>query len=149
MARRSPSSRSAFDTFVTITPRWNDIDVFGHVNNAEFYAWFDTAVLTVLHRLDAVAAEGSAHAALVVESGAQFFAPVLFTDTVEVGLSVDRIGTSSVTYKLGVFANQDDTAAVEGGFTHVFVDRATRRPVPIPQTVRSAFETLMPEKASQ
>jgi acyl-CoA thioester hydrolase len=140
--RRLPSGRDRFRVFTPIMPRWNDIDVFGHVNNAEFYAYFDTAALRHLHGIEAIQALGGAFAALVVESGARFYRPVLFTDQVTVGLSIARIGNSSVRYRLGVFTNDDPLASVEGEFVHVFVDRETRRPVPIPDKLRSAFASI-------
>ena len=134
--------RAAFGRFVPVAVRWNDVDAFGHVNNAEFYAYFDTAVVRYLHEIGAIEARGGREVTVVAASGASFFAEVLFTDRVEVGLRIDRLGTSSVRYGIGVFRNDGAEAAVAGHFTHVFVDRATRRPVPIPPEVRAAFERL-------
>lgn len=141
-SRRAPPSRRAFGRFVPIAARWNDVDAFGHVNNAVFYAYFDTAVVRYLHEIGALGVRDGAQVAVVAASGASFFAEVLFTDRIEVGLRVDRLGTSSVTYGIGVFRNDEPEAAVVGHFTHVFVDRTTRRPVPVAPTVRAALQRL-------
>lgn len=137
--RPPPSSRNTFARFVQVTPRWNDIDVFGHVNNAEFYAYFDTAVVTLLHEIGAISAQNHRATVVVAESSARFLREVLFTDHVEVGVRVVHLGTSSVRYAIGVFTNENDAAAVEGHFVHVFVDGETRRPTPIPDAVRTAL----------
>jgi acyl-CoA thioester hydrolase len=141
--RPAPALRESFARFTPITPRWNDIDVFGHVNNAEFYAWFDTAVLVLLHEIGVVSARGGDAAVLVAESGARFRREVLFTDAAEVGLRIGHLGTSSVRYELGVFTGSRPDAAVEGFLVHVFADRDTRRPTPIPNRARTAFARLM------
>lgn len=142
MIRSRPASKSTFSKFVPLTPRWNDIDVFGHVNNAEFYAWFDTAALTYLNSIDDVGPRNNDIAVLVVESCAQFNSEVLFSDKVEIGLGISHVGTSSVRYKLGVFCNDQSQSAVDGAFTHVFVDKNTRRPVPVPDRFRTQFLNL-------
>jgi acyl-CoA thioester hydrolase len=123
-SRRAPPQRGAFKRFAPIAARWNDVDAFGHVNNAVFYAYFDTAVVRCLHEIGALGVRNGAQVAVVAASGASFFTEVLFTDRIEVGLRVDRLGTSSVTYGIGVFRNDEPRAAVAGHFTHVFVDGA-------------------------
>jgi acyl-CoA thioester hydrolase len=140
--REPPPCRRSFACFVPVTPRWNDIDVFGHVNNAEFYAFFDTAVLSFLHKAGAIDGARGPHAMLVAESGARFHREVLFDDRLLVGLAVARLGRSSVHYRLGVFRNDEDRAAVDGRMVHVFTDRQTRRPVPILATIRAEFEAI-------
>lgn len=143
--RAAASSRSLYHAFVPFGLRWNDVDAFGHVNNAEFYAWFDTTVLTYLNTIDEIGTAASPIAVLVVESCAQFHAEVVFSDKVEIGLAVERIGRSSVRYRLGVFRNAETESAVDGAFTHVFVDNASRRPVAIPDQFRTRFQTLSPK----
>jgi acyl-CoA thioester hydrolase len=140
--RPPPSRRAAFRRFTAVTPRWNDIDIFGHVNNAEFYAYFDTAVLTLMTALGAVDPKGGAIGTLVAESSARFHREVLFDDRVEVGLMVEHLGNSSVRYRLGVFREGDADAAVDGHIVHVFIDRQTRRPTPIPDDIRHALGKL-------
>lgn len=134
--------RDAYRHATTITTRWADNDAYGHVNNTVYYAWFDTAVnewLIANCLLDVAAGDPIG---LVVETGCRYFAPLEYPGPVEILLGIERLGTSSVTYRLGVFAPGSAAPAAEGQFTHVIVDRATRRPVPIPPRWRTAMETL-------
>jgi len=122
-----------------ITTRWSDNDLYGHVNNVVYYSYFDTAANTFLiaHGLDIHA--GSV-IGLVVESQCNYHAPVAFPTPLRAGVRVDKLGNRAVTYGIGIFAG--DTLAASGHFVHVFVDRATRTPTPIPATLRAALETL-------
>ncbi len=148
MAHAAPTQRSQYRDFLTIQPRWNEIDSFGHVNNAEFYTWFDTAVVRFLQGTGAWRGGPEEPLPLVVESRARFHAEVVFGDRVEVGVLVERLGRSSVSYGFGVFLNGGDDAAVDGGFTHVFADRRSRRPVAIPDAARHAFRSIAPAEAT-
>ncbi len=142
-ATRSPAPpRGDFPVFRPIATRWLDNDHYGHVNNVVYYSYFDTAVNGYL--IDATATDIRALPAigLVVETGCQYFAPVSFPDQLAVGLALARLGTSSVEYRLGVFVQGHETAAAVGRFVHVYVDSATRRPVPIPDAIRRAIEPL-------
>jgi acyl-CoA thioester hydrolase len=138
-------TRDAFRTFVPLTTRWADNDVYGHINNVVYYSFFDTAVNQTLIGAGLLDVERSPVIALVVETGCRYFAPVSFPSAVEVGLRVASIGRSSVRYELGLFAEGQDTAAAEGHFVHVHVDRETRRPCPIPEETRRLFDTLLVE----
>lgn len=142
--RDPPRGRDAYAHATTISTRWADNDAYGHVNNTVYYAWFDTAVNEWLigHGLLDVAVGDPI--GLVVETGCRYFAPLEYPGEVDVLLGIERLGTSSVTYRLGVFAKGAASAAAEGHFTHVIVDRASRRPVPIPADWRRAFAALMP-----
>ncbi len=126
-----------------IQTRWGDNDVYGHVNNVVYYAWFDTAINTFLVDRGGLDIHGGAEIALCVESHCAFKAPLAFPDMVEVGLRVGKLGSSSVRYELGVAGAASATLSAEGHFVHVFVDRATRRPTPIPAGVRTALEALV------
>lgn len=140
--RSPPRGRDTYRWFTTITMRWGDNDAYGHVNNIVYYAWFDSAVnqwLVGQGLLDIAAGDPIG---LVVETGCRYFAPLSFPGEVEVGLAVERIGTSSVTYRLGVFARGADAPAAEGHFTHVHVSRDSRRPVALPTTWRQRIESL-------
>jgi acyl-CoA thioester hydrolase len=120
-----------------------DNDVYGHVNNVVFYSWFDTTVNGYL--LDEGVldwGEGDA-VGLVVETLCRYHAPVAFPEPIEVGLRVERIGDSSVRYGLGVFCSGETAAAADGHFVHVYVDRATRRPVTVPDAMRRALAPLL------
>ncbi len=144
MAERPPRPpRSAFPYGTTITTRWMDNDVYGHANNVVYYSWFDTAVNGWL--MDACGLrydEGGDVVGLVVETRCAYHAPVAYPEPVEVRLRCARIGTSSVRYELGIFVEREELAVADGHFVHVYVDRATRRPVPVPERYRAALATI-------
>ena len=142
MSREAARPRSAYRAWRMIPTRWADNDAYGHVNNTIYYAWFDTAVnqwLVGQGLLDIAAGDPIG---LVVETGCRYFAPLSFPGTVEVGMTVGRLGSSSVTYRLGVFTEGGDKPAAEGHFTHVYVGRESRRPVPLPDGWRAALKAL-------
>ncbi|MGZ5584851.1 MAG: acyl-CoA thioesterase [Usitatibacter sp.] len=140
--RMIPLPRSAFAHFRTITTRWMDNDVYGHVNNVQYYSFFDTVVNGYLIDKGALNPERSAVIGLVVETHCNYFAPLSFPQGVDAGLRVAHLGTSSVRYEVGLFAEGEDIAAAQGHFVHVYVDRATGRPVELPAQLRSALEPL-------
>ena len=135
--------RSDYRAWRTIPTRWADNDAYGHVNNVVHYAWFDTAVNAWLVEAGLLDMATGDPIGLVVETRCRYFAPLSFPDSVEVGLAVERLGTSSVTFRLGIFATGQEEAAAEGEFTHVYVDRAARRPKPIPQAWRGKLDVLL------
>jgi acyl-CoA thioester hydrolase len=117
--------------------RWDDNDAFGHVNNVKYYAFFDSAVTRVRDRgRDIFDLATSPVIPYVVESTCTYFESVAFPEALEVGLAMERIGTSSLTYRLALFREGGGPAAAQGLFTHVYVDRKTERPVPLPETIR-------------
>jgi len=122
--------------FRTIATRWMDNDAYGHVNNVQYYSFFDTAVNAALIEAGVLEPASSPVIGLVVETGCRYFQPMAFPDLVSAGLRVDHLGARSVRYALGLFRGEEDEASAAGHFTHVYVDRATRRPVPIPEVVR-------------
>ena len=134
--------RADFPAMRSITTRWMDNDVYGHVNNVVYYSFFDTAVNAHLIEAGVLDIETSPAIGLVVETGCRYLAPIAFPDRVDAGVRVSRIGTSSVTYEIGLFRNDEPNASAVGHFTHVYVDRATRRPTPIPEPVRAVLEAL-------
>ena len=134
--------RSEWRHFLEIQTRWEDNDVYGHVNNAVYYSWFDTAVNNWLIHKGLLDLERSPVVSLVVETGCSYFESVTYPEPIDIGLRADRIGTSSVTYGLGVFRKGSDLAAALGRFVHVSVDRETRRPVPMPEALRLALREL-------
>ena len=119
-----------------------DNDVYGHVNNVVYYSWFDTAVNAHLIEKGALDFHSSDAIGLVVETGCNYFAPLTFPETVQVGIRVAKLGTSSVRYEVGIFGASDLTAA-KGHFVHVYVDIMTRRPVPLPVHLKSVLESLV------
>ena len=134
--RGPPRGRGAYRHFTAITTRWADNDPYGHVNNTVYYAWFDSAVNQWLVEAGLLDVADGDPIGLVAETGCRFFASLSYPGTVEIGLAVERLGTSSVTYRLGVFGEGSDEPAAEGHFTHVMVDRQSRRPVPLPDAWR-------------
>jgi acyl-CoA thioester hydrolase len=125
-----------------IPTRWKDNDVYGHVNNVEYYSYFDTVINAYLISEGGLDIHAGSVIGLCVESHCAFKAALAFPETVRAGLRVDRLGTSSVRYEIGLFGEGTEDPAAEGWFVHVFVDRETRRPAPIPDGVRAALERL-------
>ena len=143
MSRLPPRPRSAYRAWRTIGTRWADNDAYGHVNNVVHYAWFDTAVNAWLVEAGLLDIAQGDPIGLVVETRCAYFAALAFPQQVEVGIAIDRLGTSSITYRLGIFAAGEDDAAAEGEFTHVYVDRASRKPKPLPEEWRGKLEALL------
>jgi acyl-CoA thioester hydrolase len=122
-----------------------DNDVYGHVNNALYYAFFDTAINEYLIAEGGLDIGAGGVVAFAVESQCQYLRPLAFPGTIEIGLRVGKLGNSSVRYELAVFGQDETFAAAVGYFVHVFVDRETQRPVTMPVTIRAALERLMVE----
>ncbi|WAT18206.1 thioesterase family protein [Aurantiacibacter sp. MUD11] len=142
MSRDPARPRSAYRAWREIPTRWADNDVYGHVNNVTYYAWFDTAVNAELVERGLLDIEHGGMIGLVVETSCRYFAPLAFPQVVEAGVRVAKLGTSSVRYEVGIFAQGSDEAAAEGHFIHVYVDRDTRRPVPLPADWREVLSSL-------
>lgn len=138
----SDPGRDAFAVIRQIPTRWMDNDVYGHVNNVVYYSFFDTAVNAHLIETGVLDLDTSPAIGLVVETGCRYAAPIAFPDRVDAGVRVARIGTSSVTYEIGLFRNDEAQPSAFGHFTHVYVDRQTRRSTPIPEAVRAVLEAL-------
>jgi acyl-CoA thioester hydrolase len=138
-----PRSRADFRHFIAIATRWMDNDAYGHVNNVTYYSYFDTAVNDHLIRAGGLDIANGAAIGLVVETGCTFTKSLTFPEIVDAGLLVTRIGTSSVVYAIGLFRAGDDEPAALGRFVHVWVDRVTQRPVPVPPAIRAALEPLL------
>lgn len=140
--RPQAGQRADFRHFHAIRTRWMDNDVYGHVNNVVYYSWFDTAVNHYLVEKGVLDIEHGAVIGLVIETHCNYFASVAFPEPVEVGVRVAHLGRSSVRYELGIFKEGQDTAAAQGHFVHVYVDRQTRRPVELPAALREALAPL-------
>jgi acyl-CoA thioester hydrolase len=135
--------RSDFATFHRIPTRWDDNDVYGHVNNVQYYSFFDTAVNGWLMQATGVDIRRLEAIGVVAETSCRFLAQLSFPDILDVGIALERLGTSSVVYRLAVFRDGEDAARAEGRFVHVYVDSAHRRPVAVPGPIRSAVENLV------
>ena len=141
-ARPRSEPRDAYRAFRTITTRWMDNDQYGHVNNVVYYSWFDTAVNAYLIEQGVLDTDNGTVIGFVIETQCQYFAPLAFPQNVEAGIRVAHIGSSSVRYEVGLFAEGAPDTAAKGHFIHVYVDRATQRPVPLPTALKSVLEQL-------
>lgn len=140
--RRPPSSRTDYAVFREIATRWSDNDPYGHLNNAVHHQLFDTAVNGWLIEERWLDIHHSERIGLVVEMGCRYFAEAAFPDRVTAGIRIGRLGTSSVRYEVGLFRNEDSLAFAEGFFVHVQVNRATRRPEPLPEPFRARLQEI-------
>ena len=142
-ARPAPPARAAYRHFSSITTRWMDNDAYGHVNNVVYYSWFDTVVNRYLIEAGVLDVERSPVIGLVVETHCNYFASLAFPQTVEAGLRVAHLGSSSVRYEIGLFAAGAPLAAACGHFVHVYVDRTTRRPARLPPPLIHTLQGLL------
>ena len=142
-ARAAASRRGDYIHFMIVQTRWMDNDVYGHVNNVTYYSYFDTVVNRYLIDSGGLDIHDGPAIGFVVESSCRYLAPFAYPETIEAGLRVAKLGSSSVRYELALFAPGEDTARAEGQFVHVFVDRVTQRPVPLPPQLRDALAKLV------
>ena len=142
MSKPEPAPRSAYRAWRSVTTRWADNDAYGHVNNVVYYAWFDTAVNAYLIEQGALDIHGGEVIGLVVETQCNYFSPLAFPQSVDVGLRVAHCGRSSVRYELGVFAADQALPAAQGHFVHVYVDAEHRNPAPLPLSLVQALGPL-------
>ncbi|MBO4120846.1 acyl-CoA thioesterase [Cupriavidus gilardii] len=136
-------TRDCYRHFLPITTRWMDNDVYGHVNNVVYYSYFDTVVNRYLIERGVLDIEAGGTIGLVIETQCNYFASLSFPETVVAGLRVARLGNSSVRYEVGLFREGENSAAAQGHFVHVYVDRQTRRPVALPKPLREALQPLL------
>ena len=135
-------TRDAYRFWLPITTRWKDNDVYGHVNNVEYYSYFDTAINTYLIQSGGLDIHRGEVIGVCAESHCKFMGELAFPETLEAGVCVEHLGNSSVRYGIGLFRQGRDTPAAQGWFVHVFVDRQARRAVPIPPTLRDSLARL-------
>jgi acyl-CoA thioester hydrolase len=147
-ARPQRARRADFKHHRVVTTRWMDNDVYGHVNNVVYYSFFDTAVNAALIEEGLLDTASSAVFGLVVETGCRYSASISFPESIEAGIRVAHLGNSSVRYEVCLFRIGDEQAVAEGHFVHVYVDRKTRRPAPIPADVRAFLQSLVREPAA-
>ncbi len=141
--RQAAPDRTAFARFVPLATRWSDNDAYGHLNNVVYYSLFDTAVNAILIEAGLLDPTTSSIVGLVVETSCRYFSSLTYPDLAEVGVAVEHLGRTSVRYRLGVFKAGAPVAAAAGRFTHVYVDRQTNQPFPIPEGHRELMERLI------
>ena len=134
--------RAGYAWFRPVTARWMDNDVYGHVNNAHYYSYFDSVINDYLIQRGGLDILRDPVVGFVVSSSCQFFRPVAYPLDLEIGLRVDRLGRSSAHYGLAVFAPGDPEARAAGSMVHVFVERAVSRSTPIPPVFRAALQSI-------
>ena len=142
MSRPVPRGREVYRWFMPMATRWADNDAYGHVNNVVYYQWFDTAVNAWLLEAGLLDVMQGDPIGLVVETGCTYFSSLSFPEEVEVGIAVDRLGTSSITYRIGIFSAGSAEPSAQGHFTHVYVGRDNRRPASLPENWRIKLESL-------
>jgi acyl-CoA thioester hydrolase len=138
----APPTASSYRYFVPITTRWMDNDTYGHINNVVYYSYFDSAANLFLIREGGLEIETAPIIAVVVESQCNYHEALAYPVALKAGVRVDKLGARSVTYGIGIFKEAGDVAAAHGHFVHVFVDRQTRRPAPIPEGIRGALQRI-------
>jgi len=143
MTDKKIETRDNYYKFNSITTRWSDNDVYGHVNNVVYYSYFDTAANNYLINDGGLDIETSPVIGFVVNSGCNYNSSIAYPDKIESGLRVDRLGNSSVQYGVAIFKEGEDHAAADGHFVHVFVDRKTNKPVAIPDNMRASLEAIL------
>lgn len=140
---RRTETRADYPHHLAIPTRWKDNDIYGHVNNVVYYAYFDTVINEYLIRAGGLDIAAGPVIGLAIETMCRFHRELTFPETVDAGLRVGRLGNSSVRYEIALFGEGAEAPAATGHFVHVFVDRATRRPVPVPDAIRTALAALM------
>jgi acyl-CoA thioester hydrolase len=139
----SPPSRADFVVFEDVQSRWSDNDAYGHINNAVYYSFFDTAVNRYLIENNVLDILKSEIIGLVIETQCKYFSPIIYPDLIRVGMKVTHLGNSSVKFEVAIFKNDDDIASAVGHFVHVYVDRKSNKSTPIPQNVRTLLEGIL------
>lgn len=136
-------TRESYRWFMPITTRWMDNDIYGHVNNVHYYSYFDTVANTYLINEAGLDIHGGDIIGYIVNSQCDYKKAIAFPEKIEGGFRVNRLGNSSVEYGIAIFKEGESDCCAFGTFTHVFVDRETERPVPIPEQMRAALESML------
>ena len=143
MDRAPPPTRADYPVLYDIPTRWLDNDIYGHVNNVNYYSYFDTAIANFLMGEGGLDPWRDEVVGFCVESACRFRRGIRFPDRVSAGLRVTKLGRSSVRYEIGIFRGDEDAAAADGHFVHVFVERAEERAAPLPPAIRAALARLL------
>jgi len=136
-------TRARYPHFLNVPTRWMDNDIYGHVNNVVYYSYFDTVINAYLIEAGGLDIHGGTAVGVCAESACRYRAAFAFPESIEAGLRVQHLGRSSVRYEIGLFKAGAEAAAAEGHFVHVFVDRKSMSPVPIPEAIRMALQRIL------
>ena len=143
--KKKPSNRSEYNYFTSLGTRWNDNDIYGHMNNIIYYELFDTAVNKWLLTNNLLDIQNGKNIGLIVKSGCDFFSSLAYPDDIDAGIRVTKIGTSSIRYEVGLFHKNQQLSSADGFFIHVYVDRETNKPLPLDYNFKKALDTLFIE----
>ena len=143
--KKNPSNRSEYTYFTSLGTRWNDNDIYGHMNNVIYYELFDTAVNKWLLTNNLLDIQNGKNIGLIVKSGCNFFSSFAYPEDIDAGIRVTKIGTSSVRYEVGLFRKNQQLSSADGFFIHVYVDRVTKKSLPLDYTFKKALDTLLIE----
>lgn len=149
MARQEIPQRDSYRYFVPVTTRWQDNDIYGHVNNVVYYAYFDTAANHLLIREGGLDIHAAGIIGVVAESQCSYFAGVAYPDELDAGVRIAQLGNRSVRYEIAIFRRGEQEARAAGYFVHVFVERASMRPVAIPESLRAALAKYRADAPAQ
>ena len=143
--RQNPTNRSDYNYFSKISTRWNDNDIYGHLNNVIYYELFDTAVNIWLIKNNLIDIKNGNNIGLIVQSGCNYFSSFKYPEDIEAGIRVTKIGNSSVKYEVGLFKQKDDLASADGFFIHVYVDKDTNKPTTLDYEFKKKLDTIYVE----
>ena len=140
--RQNPTNRSDYNYFFRMGTRWNDNDIYGHLNNVIYYELFDTAVNKWLIENNLIDIKNGNNIGLIVQSGCNYFSSFEYPEDVDAGIRVTNIGNSSVRYEVGLFKLNDDLASADGFFIHVYVDRVNNKPTTLDYEFKKKLDTI-------
>ena len=140
--RQNPTNRSDYNHFSKMSTRWNDNDIYGHLNNVIYYELFDTAVNKWLIKNNLIDIKNGNNIGLIVQSGCNYFSSFKYPEDIEAGIRVTKIGNSSVRYEVGLFKSNDDLASADGFFIHVYVDRVSNKPINLDYEFKKKLDTI-------
>ena len=140
--RQNPTNRSDYNHFSKMSTRWNDNDIYGHLNNVIYYELFDTAVNKWLIINNLIDIKNGNNIGLIVQSGCNYFSSFKYPEDIDAGIRVTQIGNSSVRYEVGLFKQNDDLASADGFFIHVYVDRVTHKPITLDYELKKKLDTI-------
>lgn len=143
--KQKPSSRNEYIYFSKLGTRWNDNDIYGHMNNIVYYELFDTAVNKWLIKNQLLDIKKGDNIGLIVQSGCNYFSSLGYPEDVDAGIRVTKIGNSSIRYEVGLFQENKQLASAEGFFIHVYVDRSTNKPLPLDNIFKEALRSIFIE----
>ena len=143
--RQNPTNRSDYNYFFRMSTRWNDNDIYGHLNNVIYYELFDTAVNKWLIKNNLIDIKYGNNIGLIVQSGCNYFSSFEYPEEIDAGIRVTKIGNSSVRYEVGLFKPNDDLASADGFFIHVYVDRASNKPITLDYEFKKKLDTIYVE----